>query len=127
MAGARGDRRGDLAWVSCERSRSAVQLSVPYSKVTVVATKTDRLEARLTSAERHEIEQAASLASESVSSFLVTAAIQRAEAIVSERVSTSLPPDYFDRLLGSLDEPDSAPALKRAALRAARRSRIKPA
>jgi uncharacterized protein (DUF1778 family) len=104
-----------------------VQLSVPYSKVTVVATKTDRLEARLTSTERHEIEQAASLASESVSSFVVTAAIQRAEAIVSERASTSLPADYFDRLLGSLDEPDSAPALERAALRAARRSRIKPA
>jgi uncharacterized protein (DUF1778 family) len=92
-----------------------------------MATKTDRLEARLTSAERREIEQAASLASESVSSFVVTAAIQRAEAIVSERASTSLPPDYFDRLLGSLDEPDSAPALAAAAQRVARRPRIKPA
>lgn len=92
-----------------------------------MATKTDRLEARLTLAERREIEQAASLASESVSSFVVTAAIQRAEAIVSERASTSLPADYFDRLLGSLDEPDSAPALAAAAQRSARRPRIKPA
>jgi uncharacterized protein (DUF1778 family) len=92
-----------------------------------MATKTDRLEARLTSAERREIEQAASLASESVSSFVVTAAIQRAEAIVSERASTSVPADYFDRLLGSLEQPDSAPALERAARRVAGCSRIKPA
>ncbi len=92
-----------------------------------MATKTDRLEARLTSAERREIERAASLASESVSSFVVTAAVQRAAAIVSERASTSMPADYFDRLLGSLDEPDSAPALERAARRSARRPRIKPA
>ena len=92
-----------------------------------MATKTDRLEARVTSEERREIEQAAALASESVSSFVVTAAIQRAEAIVSERASTPVPPDYFDMLLGSLDEPDSAPALERVALRVARRPRIKPA
>lgn len=92
-----------------------------------MARKTDRLEARLTSEERHEIEQAASLASESVSSFVVTAAIQRAEAIVSERASTLVPADYFDRLLGSLERPDRAPALERAALRATRRPRIKPA
>jgi uncharacterized protein (DUF1778 family) len=102
-------------------------LSVTSSKETVVATKTDRLEARLTSAERREIERAASLASESVSSFVVTAAIQRAEAIVSERASMSLPAGYFDRLLQSLDEPDRAPALERAALRIARNQRIKPA
>jgi uncharacterized protein (DUF1778 family) len=92
-----------------------------------VATKTDRLEARLTQAERREIERAASLASESVSSFVVTAAVQRAEAIVSERASTSVPADYFDRLVASLDEPDSAPALRRTAQRIARSPRIKPA
>jgi len=96
-------------------------------KVAPVATKTDRLEVRLTPAERREIEQAALLASESVSSFVVTAAIQRAEAIVTERASTAVSADYFGRLLGSLDQPDSAPALQRAARRALRSTRIKPA
>ena len=92
-----------------------------------MATKTDRLEARLTRAERCEIEQAASLTSESVSSFVVTAAVQRAEAIVSERASTSVPAGYFDRLVASLDEPDDAPALKRTARKVARSPRIQPA
>ena len=92
-----------------------------------MAVKTDRLEARLTPAERREIERAALLASESVSSFVVTAAVQRAEAIFSELASTTVPAAYFDRLLGSLDEPDDAPALARAARSAHRRRRIKAA
>lgn len=92
-----------------------------------MATKTDRLEARLTPAERREIEWAATLASESVSSFVVTAAVQRAGAIVAAEVSTAMPADYFDRLLTSLEAPDSAPKLQRAARRAARHPRLGPA
>lgn len=90
-----------------------------------MATKLDRLEARLTSAQRREIERAATLASESVSSFVVTAAVQRAEEVVSERASTVVPAAYFDRLVASLDEPDGASGLARAVHGARRRPRIK--
>jgi len=91
-----------------------------------MAAKSDRLEARLTSAQRREIERAATLASESVSSFVVTAAVQRAEALVAEHSSTVVPAAYFDRLVASLDEPE-APGLARAARNARRRKRIRAA
>jgi uncharacterized protein (DUF1778 family) len=92
-----------------------------------MAAKSDRLEARLTSAQRREIERAAMLASESVSSFVVTAAVQRAEALVAERASTVVPAAYFDRLVASLDEPDGAPRLTRVARGVQSRPRIKAA
>jgi uncharacterized protein (DUF1778 family) len=89
-----------------------------------MAAKSARLEVRLTSAQRREIECAATLASESVSLFVVTAAVQRAEALVAEHTSTVAPAVYFDRLLASLDEPDEAPGLARAVRKARRRKRI---
>lgn len=92
-----------------------------------MAAKAERLEARLTSTQRKQIEQAAALAGESVSSFVVLAAVERAEILVAERASTVVPADYFDRLVLSLDEPDEAPRLARAARNARRRKRIAPA
>jgi uncharacterized protein (DUF1778 family) len=92
-----------------------------------MATKTDRLEARLTRAERKRIEQAATLAGEPVSAFVILAALDRADTVVSERASTVVPADYFDRLLSTLDEPDPAPRLARAARTAQQRERIKAA
>jgi uncharacterized protein (DUF1778 family) len=91
----------------------------------VAATKTDRLEARLTHEERTQIEQAAALAGEPVSAFVVLAALDRAEVVVSERASTVLPGDYFDRLVASLDTPEEAPRLARAARRARAHKQIK--
>jgi uncharacterized protein (DUF1778 family) len=93
----------------------------------MAAIKTDRLEARLTPEERRRIEQAAALAGEPLSAFVVLAALDRAETVVSERAATVVPADYFDRLLSSLDEPEHAPALARAAHAARRRKRIKAA
>lgn len=91
---------------------------------TLMAAKTDRLEARLTSEQRRHIEQAAELAGESVSSFVVLAALERAEIVVTERATTVLPAAYFDELAAALDRPDEAARLKRAADRAAQRARI---
>jgi len=90
-----------------------------------MAVKAERLEARLTSTERKQIEQAAALAGESVSSFVVLAALDRAEILVRERASTVVPATYFDQLVASLDEPEDAPGLARAAAAVARRRRIK--
>ena len=51
-----------------------------------MAAKAERLEARLTSTERKQIEQAAALAGESVSSFVVLAALGRADILVRDGV-----------------------------------------
>lgn len=90
-----------------------------------MAVKAERLEARLTSTERKQIEQAAALAGESVSSFVVLAALDRADILVRERASTVIPAAYFDQLVASLDEPDDAPELAKVAAAVARRRQIK--
>jgi len=89
-----------------------------------MTTKTDRLEARLTRAQRKRIEHGAALAGEPVSSFVVAAALDRTETIVNEQATTVVPGDYFDRLVASLDEAGHAPALERAARTARKRQRI---
>jgi uncharacterized protein (DUF1778 family) len=88
--------------------------------------KAERLEVRLTATERMQIEQAAAFAGESVSSFVVLAALDRADVVVRE-TSTVVPRAYFDRLVASLDEPEHAQGLARAAREPGRRGRIKPA
>lgn len=92
-----------------------------------MAAKAERLEARLTSTERKQIEHAAALAGESVSSFVVLAALGRADVLVREQASTVVPAAYFDRLVASLDEPEDAPGLARASAAVGRRRRIQPA
>ncbi len=89
-----------------------------------MAAKAARLESRLTSTQRKQIEQAAALAGESVSSFVVLAALDRADILVSERASTVVPAAYFDQLVASLDQPEDAPRLAHAARETRRRRRI---
>lgn len=87
--------------------------------------KTERVEARLSSDERRRIEQAAEIAGESMSSFLVKAAVSRADDVVAAQLSTIVPPGYFDELVAALDEgPEDLPRLAAAARRARRRPRI---
>jgi len=92
-----------------------------------MAAKAERLEARLTSTQRRQIEHAAKLAGESVSSFVVLAALDRADIVVRDMTSTVVPAAYFDQLLASLDEPDEAPRLLRAVRDADRHGRLKAA
>ena len=87
--------------------------------------KTERVEARLSPDERRRIEQAAEIAGESMSSFLVTAAVSRADDVVAAQLSTIVPSGYFDDLVAALDSPaDELPHLAAAARRARRRPRI---
>jgi uncharacterized protein (DUF1778 family) len=90
--------------------------------------KSDRVEARLSPDQRDRIEQAATLAEESMSSFMVSAAVERAEAVIADHASTVVPSDYFDQLLSALDEgSESSPRLAAAARRSRRRPRIRTA
>lgn len=90
-----------------------------------MATKTDRIETRVSIDERHRIDRAAALEGRSVSSFVVAAAVDRADAVITAHDITSVPASYFDRLLAALDAPDDAPTLRRAAQRSTRRPRIR--
>jgi uncharacterized protein (DUF1778 family) len=90
----------------------------------VVAVKSDRLEARVSPEQRARLELAATIAGTSVSAFVVDAAVERAEELVAGQMSTTVPADYFDRLLSAIDEPDAAPTLTKVARRVNRRPRI---
>jgi uncharacterized protein (DUF1778 family) len=90
-----------------------------------MATRTERIEARIDPDRASRIRRAAELANASVSSFVVEAAVERAERILVEHHSTTVPSQFFDRLLAALDEPPiSVPSIEKAAER--RREVVKP-
>lgn len=91
-----------------------------------MAVKSDRLEARVSPEQRARLEWAARLAGTSVSAFVVDSAVERAEELVTAQMSTSVPADYFDRLIDTLDQADRTPTLAKAAKRVARNPRIVP-
>jgi len=63
-----------------------------------------------------------------MSAFIVSAAVERADAVMAEQSATVVPSAYFDELLAALDEaPEASPRLAAAAERARRRSRIRSA
>jgi uncharacterized protein (DUF1778 family) len=89
-----------------------------------MAVKTDRIESRVSPEARARIEQAAAMAGVSVSSFMVDAAVERAENVIAQHATTIVAADYFDALLATLDDPDPAPRLAKAAAGAKRRGRF---
>lgn len=89
-----------------------------------MATKTHRVEARLSPDERKRIDQAAALEGQSVSSFIVAAAAEKADMVITARTTTMVPSEYFERLLSAIDDADPAPRLAKAAKRTRQRRRI---
>jgi hypothetical protein len=81
----------------CGCRKCLTPLRALVAKEDHVTTKAERVEAPLASTERKQIEQA-----------------------------TVVPAAYFDQLVASLDEPEEASRLARAAAAARRRGRIKP-
>ena len=76
-----------------------------------------RAGARHSPEERERIERAASASGLSVSAFLVSAAVERAEEVIAATTTTTVPADYFDDLLAALDVAEVAPRLAKAARR----------
>jgi len=64
-----------------------------------------------------KIAEAARLSQQSVSSFILNAATTAAEQVIAHVDHVLMPADQFDALLSSLDVPDDAPTLARAASR----------
>lgn len=89
-----------------------------------MAVKSDRLEARVSPEQRARLEWAANLEGMSVSAFVIDAAVERAEELVTAQMSTTVPGDYFDSVVAALDEAKPAPTLAKAARRVERRPRI---
>ncbi|HWD02261.1 MAG TPA: DUF1778 domain-containing protein [Amycolatopsis sp.] len=79
-----------------------------------MATKDERLEMRVSKADRTLIEDAADRLHQSVSDFTRNAVIDRARNILARAEITIMPASQFDELFASLDVADSAPALERA-------------
>jgi uncharacterized protein (DUF1778 family) len=85
-----------------------------------MATRTERIEARIAPEQASRIRQAAEIENISVSAFLVSSAVARAEEVITTNRETTVLPKFFDRLLEELDKPPAViPELARAARRAA--------
>lgn len=88
-----------------------------------MATKTRRLESRVDPRGERLIEEAARLTHESVSAFMVRAALTEAGRVLGRAEVTMMSNERFDELVASLDQPDEAPALARIAARPRRFTR----
>jgi uncharacterized protein (DUF1778 family) len=87
-----------------------------------MATRTERIEARVAPRDRARIDKAAALEGQSVSAFMVSAAAEKAAQVIAAATTTVAPAAYFDRLAAAIDRADRAPRLARAA-RLARKER----
>lgn len=65
---------------------------------------------------KRRLQMAADLAHESLTSFVLSAADDRAERVIADSRTTSLPADFFDDFFDSL-APEPTPALIDAAVR----------
>lgn len=73
------------------------------------------LNLRVTERQRSTYERAATLEGVSVSSLVAKAADERAQQVLHEHASMTIPSDLFDSLLTSLDNPAPlAPSLEKA-------------
>ncbi len=81
--------------------------------------RTARIELRADPEREARIRTAARLANQSVSSFVLDAASERANQVLRDAATTTVPADYFDELHRALSDPPAPnPALRRAARRA---------
>lgn len=85
--------------------------------------KSERLEARATEVEAAVIARAAELVNATVSSFVVGAAVEKAETIVARADRTLMPATQFDAMIAALDDATIVPELAELAARPRRVSR----
>ncbi|MBK6856746.1 MAG: DUF1778 domain-containing protein [Microthrixaceae bacterium] len=71
-------------------------------------TRTRRIDVRVTEAQDSTIREAAALAGETVTSFLLTAAEDRARELLDERRHLTMSNAAFSALTKALDEPGAA-------------------
>lgn len=83
-----------------------------------MSPKTARIELRTEPEQEERIRVAARLMNQSITAFVVTAAVERANEVMATWSTTTVSPEFFDEVLAALDEPATAnEALKRVAER----------
>ncbi len=70
-----------------------------------MASRTERVEARIAPDEHSRIKRAADLEHTSISSFMVAAAAEKADRVIAEYHTTTVPAGFYDDLLAALDTP----------------------
>ncbi|MHB8244719.1 MAG: type II toxin-antitoxin system TacA family antitoxin [Acidimicrobiales bacterium] len=81
-------------------------------------TKTERIEVRAERDQEERIRGAARLLNQSMSAFIVTAAVEKADEVMANWSVTRVSSDFFDRLMAAMDDPPKGnEALQRAAAR----------
>ncbi|MGH9069990.1 MAG: DUF1778 domain-containing protein [Acidimicrobiales bacterium] len=80
-----------------------------------MTTKTRRIEMRADPESEQRISAAAELAHQSVSSFVLGAALSEADRLLAGSEVTLMAPEQFDALLSSLEVAEAAPELARLA------------
>jgi len=73
--------------------------------------KSQRIEARVTEDDARVIARAATLLNASVSSFVVGAALEKAETVVARADRTIMPAAQFEEMISALDDPTPVPEL----------------
>ncbi|WP_415937974.1 DUF1778 domain-containing protein [Streptomyces sp. 039-1] len=82
-------------------------------------TSTTRLEIRIPEEDKRLIERAAQASSATTSGFVLQALRQAAQDVLRREQVTVVPPDFYEAMVASLNEPDEAnEALSKAAVRA---------
>ncbi|MEV0335893.1 DUF1778 domain-containing protein [Nocardia sp. NPDC050717] len=80
-----------------------------------MTTKSQRVEVRLDKERQTQLQAAADAVNETLSEFIRAAAFDRADRILALSSRTLMPAEQFDAMMSSLDAPDEAPALAKAA------------
>jgi len=83
-------------------------------------SKSARIELRAEPGQEERIRTAARLMNQSITTFVVTAAVERADEVIATWSTTTVPAEFFDQLLAALDQP---PWANEAMTRAVRRRR----
>lgn len=87
--------------------------------------KTERIESRLTPADRKTLEHAATIAGQPLSTFIIQAALEEADRVIAAQNVTLVSADFFEELIRDIDSPDPAPGLARTIRKAREASRIR--
>src|SRR5487761_2713885 len=87
--------------------------SIPYTVRTEQnrsreMAKTARIEVRTDPEREALLKEAASLTDQTLTGFILDAASRRAEEVIAQTSTTVVPSEFFDALLGALDQPPTA-------------------
>lgn len=81
-------------------------------------TKTARIELRAAPDQEEHIRAAADLVNESLSAFMLTAAVERADSVIASWSTTTVSSEFFDQMLDALSQrTEPNPALAAAVRR----------